>query len=317
MAALAFACGGAVPFVGAPVFGVLFGVAAAALFARRARTAWKPGIEFAGRSVLQSSVVLLGATIDFGEVSRTSIASLPVMLGTLAIALAAAALIGRLLGLDATMRTLIGVGTAICGVSAIAAVSTVIAADETAIAYAITTIFIFNVAAVLSFPPLGHALGMSTAAFGLWAGTAINDTSSVVAAGYAYGPAAATAAIIVKLTRTLLIIPIVLALVASKLMAGRREVPPVPWRRLFPQFMLWFVVAVAVNSTGIIPAAAHAGIASVAVALIVVALAGVGLSSDFAAMRRAGARPILFGALLWFVVALSSLALQAAMLRAL
>ena len=312
VAALAFGCARIVPFVGAPVFGVLGGMLGAAAFGRHARAAWKPGIQFAAKTVLQASIVLLGATIDFGEVSRTSAASFPVMLGTLLIALAAAAVVGRLLGLDGTMRTLIGVGTAICGVSAIAAVAPVIAAEDAAIAYAITTIFIFNVAAVLTFPPLGHLLGMSSAAFGLWAGTAVNDTSSVVAAGIAYSPLAATAAVIVKLTRTLLIIPIVLALAARKLLAGRRAVPPVPWRRLFPAFIGWFVVAVGVNSLGIIPANAHAPIAAVALALIVVALAGVGLSSDFAAIRRAGVRPILFGALLWIIVALSSLALQGA-----
>jgi uncharacterized integral membrane protein (TIGR00698 family) len=316
VAALAFGCAGIVPFVGAPVFGVLLGVLAAVPFGRAARGAWKPGIQVAGKTVLQASVVLLGATIDFGEISRTSAASLPVMLGTLALALVAAAVLGRLLGLDPKMRTLIGVGTSICGVSAIAAVAPVIAADESAIAYAITTIFIFNVAAVLAFPPLGHLLGMSPGAFGLWAGTAINDTSSVVAAGYAFAPLAATAAVIVKLTRTLLIIPIVLALVARKLLAGRREVPPVPWRRLVPPFMIWFVVAVGINSLGIVPVGAHAPIAAVALGLIVVALAGVGLSSDFAAMRRAGVRPVLFGGLLWIVVALSSLALQAVTARA-
>ena len=112
------------------------------------------------------------------------------MLGTLVIVLVVAFVVGRLLGIDRDLRRLLGIGTAICGGSAIAALSSVIEVDRSDVAYALGTIFAFNVVAVLTFPALGHALGLSQAAFGLWAGTAINDTSSVVAAAFAYGPAA-------------------------------------------------------------------------------------------------------------------------------
>ena len=212
--------------------------------------------------------------------------SLPVMLGTLAICLGAAWLYGRLLGVPGDLRTLIGVGTGICGGSAIAAVSPVIEAASTDVAYAISTIFLFNIAAVLVFPLLGHALGMSQQSFGLFAGTAVNDTSSVVATATTYGAAATSHAVVVKLVRTLMIIPICLGLAtlterkrrpasatadAAAACDARRAPPsprpplPQPARmsprrvlKLVPWFLIGFVLVAAVNSAGIIPAGAHA-----------------------------------------------------------
>src|SRR5690606_6815366 len=118
----------------------------------------------------------------------------------------------RWLGLSGHLKTMIGVGTAICGASAIAAVAPILRPDERDTALAISTIFLFNVVAVLLFPLLGHLLQLSDLGFGLWAGTAINDTSSVVAAGYSYSSAAGDLATIVKLTRATLIIPVCVAL---------------------------------------------------------------------------------------------------------
>ena len=167
-------------------------------------------------------MVLLGAQLSIAEAARVGVSSLPVMLGTLAICLGAAWLYGRLLGIPGDLRTLIGVGTGICGGSAIAAVSPVIEAASTDVAYAISTIFLFNIAAVLAFPLLGHALGMSQQSFGLFAGTAVNDTSSVVATATTYGTAATSHAVVVKLVRTLMIIPICLGLAA---LTARKQRP--------------------------------------------------------------------------------------------
>lgn len=310
LAMLASGLGHFVPLVGVPVFGILLGVLCAAFLPAGAIAQLRPGIAFSSKTILQLSIVLLGATLDVGEISRTSAGSLPVMLGTLALCLVAAALVGVFTRVDGALRVLIGVGTAICGASAIAAVSGVIAAGESDIAYAISTVFLFNIAAVLVFPPLGHALGLSQHAFALWAGTAINDTSSVVAAGYAYGPAAANEAIVVKLTRTLLIVPIVVGLALRNV--RKKDGGGIPWRGVIPLFIAWFVLAALLNTLGAIPAAAHGALAAVALFLIVAALAAVGLSSDFRKMRDAGTRPILFGAILWLLVAASSLALQRA-----
>ncbi len=204
--------------------------------------------------MLQLAIVVSGFGLSLAVVVRTGLGTLPVTLGTIAVALIAAPVIGRMLGLHSPLRTLIGVGTAICGASAIAAVSSVIEPDEAEIALAIATVFFYNVLAVLVFPPIGHALGLGQEAFGLWAGTAINDTSSVVAAGYIYGRDAGDHATIVKLTRASLILPIVAVIAVRHARATRAAGAKVPWRRIVPWFILWFLVAALMNSTGLVPA---------------------------------------------------------------
>ncbi|HET7815311.1 MAG TPA: putative sulfate exporter family transporter, partial [Candidatus Baltobacteraceae bacterium] len=225
------------------------------------------------------------------------------------ITLAAAYVFGKMLATDRDLRRLLGVGTTICGGSAIAALASVIDVDENDLAYAISTVFAFNIVAVLIFPWIGHALALSPHAFGLWAGTAVNDTSSVVAAGFSYDRAAGNYAVIVKLTRTLLIVPLVLFYAGKRVWSHRAGEKTVPWRSIVPWFILWFVLAVAVNSILPLPESAHAAISQIALILIIFALAGVGLSVDAKAMRAAGFRPLLLGLLLWATIALSSLGL--------
>jgi uncharacterized integral membrane protein (TIGR00698 family) len=283
-----------VPVVGAPVFAVVAGV----LLSSPARR-FSLNVDVAKGPVLQLSVVLLGAQLSLGEVVSVGAGSLPVMLGTLAVCLLLAWLVGRWLGVPRDLRTLIGVGTGICGASAIAATTPAIKAKSMDVAYAISTIFLFNVAAVIIFPPLGHLLGLSQHAFGLFAGTAVNDTSSVVAAAGAYGPAAVRYAVVVKLVRTLMIIPIVLAL------SGRRSV-----LSLVPWFLVAFVAVAALHTFGLIPLFSLPILHQLALLFIAVALAAVGLSTDVGALRRAGARPLLLGLILWVAVSLTSLGLQ-------
>jgi uncharacterized integral membrane protein (TIGR00698 family) len=322
VAAVATVVGEHVPLIGSAVPGAVIGAVIAIAVKPGARLA--PGVKWASTVVLQCSVVLLGAQLSIAEAARVGLSSLPVMLGTLAICLGAAWLYGRLLGVPRDLRTLIGVGTGICGGSAIAAVSPVIEAASTDVAYAISTIFLFNIAAVLVFPLLGHALGMSQQSFGLFAGTAVNDTSSVVATATTYGAAATSHAVVVKLVRTLMIIPICLGL-ATLTARGQRPASspcgvaaaPAPARmsprrvlKLVPWFLIGFVLVAAVNSAGIIPAAAHVPLEHASVFLVSVALSAIGLSTNVAALRKAGARPLLLGALLWITVAAASLGLQ-------
>lgn len=307
IAAAAYALGRAFPIVGGPVFGIILGACVA--FARKPAAGLKPGIKFASKQVLQISIVLLGFNLQLQEVVGGGLRSLPVMLGTLVIVLTLAYAAGKMLGLDTNLRRLLGVGTAICGGSAIAALSSVIDVSETDVAYAISTVFLFNVAAVLLFPPLGHLLALSQHAFGLWAGTAINDTSSVVAAGFVYGHDAGNQAVIVKLTRTTLIIPIVLFYAGKRAWQARASGEGVDWARIIPWFILWFVAAAVINTFGVIPALAHPAISQAALLLIIVALTGVGLSADAKAIRTAGARPALLGLILWAAIAISSLAI--------
>lgn len=311
IAAVATGVGRLLPLLGGPVAGIVIGAALSGLARRRA--ALTPGIGFASGFVLQLAVVVLGSQLSLHQVADVGVSSLPVMLGTLAACLSAAFLLGRRLGIDADLRTLIGVGTGICGASAIAAVSPVIRARSNTIAYAVSTIFCFNIAAVLLFPPLGHLLHLSQEAFGLFAGTAVNDTSSVVAAATTYGAEAGNHAVVVKLTRTLMIIPICLALSA---LVARRDGGARPGGgakrvlRLVPWFLVGFLLVAATNSVGAIPAAGHVPLQHASVFLITVALSAIGLSTDVAGLRRAGPRPLLLGGGLWVVVAGTSLLLQ-------
>jgi uncharacterized integral membrane protein (TIGR00698 family) len=262
--------------------------------------------------VLQLSVVILGSQLSLTEVVEVGAGSLPVMIGTLAICLTAAYLAGRWMGVAGDLRTLIGVGTGICGASAIAAVTPVIAAAGVDVAYVVSTIFLFNIAAVLTFPLLGHMLELSQHSFGLLAGTAVNDMSSVVAASTTYGSAAANYAVVVKLTRTLLIIPICLGLAV---LTGRRPRPAADHRRLRPHrlvpwFLIGFLLVAAANSAGLIPAGSHHALSTASVFLITTALSAIGLSTDLPGLRAAGPRPVLLGGILWIIVTASSLGLQ-------
>jgi len=306
IAAVALGLAQVVPLVGAPVLALAIGIGVAAV--RRPAEWVRPGIRWSGKYVLQSAIVILGATLSLARIASVGLVTLPVMLGTLTAALVVALLVGRALGIPGNLRTLVGVGTGICGASAIAAVSGVIEASEVDIAYAMSTIFIFNLIAVLIFPPIGHLLGLSQSGFGLWAGTAVNDTSSVVATGYAYGQTAGVHSVIVKLTRTTMIIPVVAVL---GIVARRRDADrTVRWHKVVPWFLVWFVGAAVLESIGAIPAAWHAPLADLAVVLITVALAAIGLSTQLGAMRRAGHRPLVVGTLTWATVALTGLALQ-------
>jgi uncharacterized integral membrane protein (TIGR00698 family) len=331
IAAAATFLGGLVPVVGAPVFAIVAGIVVSSVRSPAERL--QPGLVFTARRVLQGSIMVLGLDLSLHQVLTTGVSSLPVLLGTLVVALVVAWLVGRALHLRSDLNTLIGVGTAICGASAIAATDAVIDADEADVSYAIATIFAFNVVAVLTYPALGHALGLSQHAFGLWAGTAINDTSSVVAASSIYGHAASSYSVVVKLTRTLAIIPICLGLAVwrNRHQAATTTVIPVgasasatprpampatrarfELRRVFPMFILGFIAAVTLNTVNVIPTHWHHGLSDLATWMITAALAAIGLSTKTRDIRHAGPRPILLGAILWATVGIVSLALQAA-----
>jgi uncharacterized integral membrane protein (TIGR00698 family) len=308
VAAVAVLCARAAPLVGAPVFAIVLGVALRAALPLPASL--RPGLAFSARTVLQAAIVVSGFTLSLTMIARTGAGTLPVTLGTIAVALIVAPVAGRLLRLDRMLQTLVGVGTAICGASAIAAVSSVLEPDEAEVALSIAIIFFYNIVAVIVFPPIGHALHLAQDAFGVWAGTAINDTSSVVAAGYAYGREAGDHATIVKLTRASLIVPIVAAIALWRARAQHGAGVRVPWRRIIPWFILWFLCAALVNSSGIVPTTWHDAIAALAVFLISVALAAIGLQTELARLLRSGARPLALGFVLWVAVAVSSLAIQ-------
>jgi uncharacterized membrane protein YadS len=360
--------GSLLPVVGGPVFGILIGMLLGNTWGRPAPAV--PGILFSSKKVLQWAVIVLGAGISLGQVWHTGVESLSVMLITLAAAFLAAYGFGRWMGVPSNLKSLIGVGTAICGGSAIAAVSPIVEAKEEEIAYSISTIFLFNVIAVLIFPPLGHWMGFSDEAFGLWAGTAINDTSSVVAAGYVYSDAAGEYATIVKLTRTMMIIPICLLFALLVGMRKKREMvlaevaaggagdigssgtggsggpvasgdsgtgevasvssvngtgtaavsgvtpnkpkPAFKLGKIFPWFILWFLVASLLNTMGLFPGNSVHFIGILGKFMIVMALTAVGLGANFRKMLGTGIKPLVLGLITWFVVALVSVLVQMA-----
>ncbi|PKI91535.1 putative sulfate exporter family transporter [Actinomycetales bacterium SN12] len=311
IAAVATVVGHAVPVLGAAIPAVLIGVLLAVL--RRPSGRLMPGVKLASSFVLQCAVVLLGAGLSIDSVLRVGARSLPVMLISLTVCLSAAWLLGRALRIDAGLVTLIGVGTGICGASAIAAVSPVIRAKSSQVAYAISTIFLFNILAIGAFPLIGHLLGMPPETFGLFAGTAVNDTSSVVAAATVYGTAALEFAVVVKLVRTLMIIPVSigLAVIDARRRQERSGFSLARVLRLVPWFLVGFVALALVNSTGIIPPAVAGALGQVSAFLVATALAGIGLSTDLRAIRTAGWRPLALGGMLSVLVAATTLTTMA------
>lgn len=308
LASVAAALGVFAPVVGAPIFAIAGGIVARRILGARPMLA--PGAAFAAKQLLQAGIVLLGFGINLAVLWQAGRSSFPVLIGSLIAGMAGGLLLGKMMRVGFNMRLLVAAGTSVCGASAIAALAPVIGAEAGEVAFATATIFLYNIVAVFLFPAIGHALHFSNATFGTWAGTAINDTSSVLAAGYSYAPAAGQIATIVKLARALAILPIAagVALYLSTRTAGARG--RFDFFSAMPWFIVMFVAAAAVASLGIAPAPLLGGLATAGRYVMIVAFAGVGFGSDFERLRTVGVAPLLLGALVWAVVALSSLALQ-------
>jgi uncharacterized integral membrane protein (TIGR00698 family) len=242
------------------------------------------------------------------------------MIFTLATCFGGGYFIGRALGLNWKLSNLISAGTGICGGSAIAAIAPVIDAEDADIAYAISATFLFDMAMIVLFPIMGRALGLGDMAYGLWAGTAVNDTSSVVAAGYAFSDTAGDFATMVKLTRTLSIIPTVLAFALIQLRLKRREAAAsgensdaklhVNFFKLFPWFILGFLTMAGLNSLGLFPAGFSAAAKSLSKFLMVAALAAIGLNTSFRDMKKSGIAPMLHGFIISALVVVVALAVE-------
>jgi len=308
IAIIAYMLGNRYEIIGAPVFAIIIGIAYSNLWG--VKIEYMAGVGFAAKKILQWSIVVLGASLSFGQVWQTGKQSIVVMLVTLTVAIVTAYLAGKLFRISGKLTSLIGVGTAICGGSAIAAISPIVEADDEEMAYAISTIFLFNVMAAVLFPLLGHLLSMSSDAFGLWAGTAINDTSSVVAAGYSYSKSAGDYATIVKLARTTMIIPA--AVIFSIGMNKRRKGSgsSVSWNKVFPFFIIGFILASLLNTMGIIPEAYAIKAHGLGKFMITIALAAVGLKTDFRKIITTGVKPLFLGLIVWASVAVTSLLVQ-------
>lgn len=317
----AWLLGKALPVVGGPVFGIIFGmiitVSLGGTEPGQRLYLFNSGIKYTSKKLLQYSIILLGFEMNLFNVIKVGSQSLVIMLFTISAALGMAFSAGKLLGMEGNTSTLIGVGTSICGGSAIAATAPVIKAKDEEVAHAISTIFLFNIIAVFIFPALGRLLGMSDAGFGIWAGTAINDTSSVVAAGTSWSAAAGnntalSLAAIVKLTRTLMIVPITLVLAICTARKSKEGDGGTAFKfsNVFPWFVIGFILAAIINTFIGIPAQVSYRLASMGKFMIIMAMAAIGLNTHMKKLLANGSKPVVLGLCCWFTVAASSLLVQ-------
>ena len=278
------------------------------------------GLKFTSKKILKFAIILLGASLSIGTILQVGKISLTVMIFTLLTCFGGGYFIGKALGLNWKLSNLISAGTGICGGSAIAAIAPTIDAEDRDIAYAMSATFLFDIAMILLFPIMGQALGLNDMAYGLWAGTAVNDTSSVVAAGYAYSEAAGDFATMVKLTRTLSIIPtvIIFALINARLKkkaaeaAGKQDAihSNIKIVSLFPWFIAGFLVLAVINSLNIIPDAVSAASKDVSKFLMVAALSAIGLNTSFREMSKSGIRPMIHGFIISALVVVVAIAVE-------
>ncbi len=287
-------------------------------------TVFNSGTKFTSKKILKFAIILLGLSLNINTIFQVGKMSLLVMVFTLLTCFGGGYLIGKALKLNWKLSNLISAGTGICGGSAIAAIAPTIDADNNDVAYAMSATFLFDMAMILLFPIMGRALGMSDMAFGLWAGTAVNDTSSVVATGYAFSEAAGDFATMVKLTRTLSIIPTVLIFAFINLNLKRKEAKlnntdgselkaQFSIKKIFPWFILGFVALSVVASIFTIPSAVVVHTKSASKLLMVSALAAIGLNTSFSSMKKSGIRPMIHGFIISALVVVVALVVEIAM----
>ncbi len=313
--------------IGGPVFAILIGMVLAIVLRGNAglNEAAAPGVKYTSKKILQYAVILLGFGLNLGQIAKVGATSLPIIVATISISLIISFVLCRVMKVPSKISTLVGVGSSICGGSAIAATAPVIDADDEEIAQAISVIFLFNIIAALIFPTLGTILGMTNEGFGLFAGTAVNDTSSVTAAAAAWDgmhPGANTLdqATIVKLTRTLAIIPITLLLAfwqmrKAKLAAANGEgegasAGSFDIKKVFPTFILFFVLASVITTVFSLSPAITAPIKELSKFFIVMAMAAIGFNTDLVKLIRTGGKPIFMGLCCWIGIAAVSLGMQ-------
>ena len=279
------------------------------------------GLKFTSKKILKFAIILLGLSLNISTILHVGKMSLTVMVFTLLTCFGGGYFIGKALGLNWKLSNLISAGTGICGGSAIAAITPTIDADDNDVAYAMSATFLFGMAMIVLFPIMGRALGMTDEAFGIWAGTAVNDTSSVVATGYAFSEGAGDFATMVKLTRTLAIIPTVITFAFIQLNIKRKEAlanqkdgkelkANFSIVKIFPWFILGFLALAAINSTGIIPAEISGMAKGASKFLMVSALAAIGLGTSFQDMKKAGLNPMLHGFIISALVVVVAIAVE-------
>lgn len=273
----------------------------------------KPALKFTSKRILKIAIILLGASLSINTIMSVGKMTFFVMVFTFAMCFGGGFFIRKLFGLNWKLSNLISAGTGICGGSAVAAIAPVIDADDKDIAFALSSTFLFDMIMIALYPIMGKALGMSDIAYGIWAGTSVNDTASVVASGYAFSDAAGDFATMVKLTRTIAIIPTVLVFAYIGTRIKQRELQSVSGGkkvnvlRLIPWFICGFLALAIVNSVGIIPAQVSDVMKSASKFLMVTALAAIGLGTSLTDFKKAGLSPMFYGITIDTLVTLTAL----------
>ena len=315
--------------IGAPVFAILIGMIITLIKPTlSASDTFASGVKFTSKKILQWAVIILGFSLNLGTIAKVGTQSLPVIICTISISLITAFFMMKLLKMDSKVSTLIGVGSSICGGSAIAATAPVIEADDDEVAQSISVIFLFNVMAALIFPALGHAIGLGSEGFAIFAGTAVNDTSSVTAAASTaeglYGvEGILSTAVTVKLTRTLAIIPITLVLAGMRMYKAKKQggaSNTFDFKKIFPWFILYFIGASIVTTiVGTLEVSAFTTFYMgefvvvmkwMAKFFIAMAMCAIGLNTDIVSLVKKGGKPILMGLCCWIAITLVSLVVQ-------
>lgn len=311
------------PIIGGAVIAILAGMILT-IFIKN-KMPFETGIKFTSKKILQWAVILLGFGLNLRVILETGKQSLPIILSTITVSLVIAFVLHKVMHIPGKISTLVGVGSSICGGSAIAATAPVIDADDEEVAQAISVIFFFNVLAALLFPTLGKLIGFSTVngeAFGIFAGTAVNDTSSVTAAAstwdnmWGLGSATLDTAVTVKLTRTLAIIPITLALAFLRTRsekASETEGKKVSLKQIFPMFILYFIAASVITTIAVscgIDAGIFSPVKELSKFFIVLAMSAIGLNTDIIKLVKTGGKPIIMGFCCWAGITAVSLAMQ-------
>ena len=318
--AICFAVAGASLLVEHMVPGGLLGASIIALFMGTLINSFfhphwiKPALKFSSKKLLKAAIILLGASLSVNTILSVGKMTFFVMIFTFAMCFGGGYFVRKLFGLNWKLSNLISAGTGICGGSAIAAIAPVIDADDKDIAFAMSSTFLFDMVMIALYPLMGKALGMSDIAYGIWAGTSVNDTASVVASGYAFSEIAGDFATMVKLTRTIAIIPTVLVFAYIGTRIKRKELQAVnggqkvDLMKIIPWFIGGFLALAVLNSLGCIPLGVSAVLKRASKFLMVTALAAIGLDTSIADFRKAGLAPMFYGITIDTLVTLTALA---------
>ena len=318
--------------IGAPVLSILMGMIITLIKPTLAESkSMKEGIRFTSKKILQWAVIILGFSLNLGTIAKMGGQSLPVIISTISTSLIVAFIMMKVLKMDGKVSCLIGVGSSICGGSAIAATAPVIDADDEEVAQAISVIFLFNVIAALVFPSFGHAIGFGSEGFAIFAGTAVNDTSSVTAVASTaeglYGvEGILSSAVTVKLVRTLAIIPITLTLALYRTYRTKKDKTAgstFSFKKIFPWFILYFIAAAVITTiVSLLPESAFTALYTgtfikamkwLAKFFIAMAMCAIGLNTNLVNLIKKGGKPIIMGFCCWAAITAVSIGVQYAL----